>query len=103
MDILGSKDESLRTLVAELAARLPPRSFVVVDHWDDPFAIGLASPSNPDHLAYITSDRDVRGHYFMSRERPSNSDLAVYQEAGANSFASIETLARAIADHLRAA
>jgi len=104
VDILGHKDESLRKLVAELLQRLPPRSFVVVDHWEaDPLAIGLARPSEPDRLVYITSDRDVRGRYFMSRELPSNSDLVPFRDGGADQFRDIDALARAIAVHLGAA
>ena len=104
MDILGRKHESLRLLVSELVDRLPPRTFVVVDHWEaDPFAIGLAKPTDPDHLVYITSDRDVHGRFFMSRELPSDSDLVPYREAGAEQFESIDDLAAAIAIHLHAA
>ena len=104
MDILGRKDDSLRILVGELIRRLPPKTFVVVDHWDsDPFAIGLARPSQPDHLVYITSDRDVHGRYFISRELPPNSDLAPFQDAGADQFEDIDAMAEAIAAHLSAA
>jgi hypothetical protein len=104
VDILGRKHPSLRNLVGELTRRLPPRSFVLVDHWEaDPFAIGLARPSEHDHLVYITSDQDVHGRYYMSRELPPNNDLDVFREAGADQFQDVDALARAIALHLGAA
>jgi hypothetical protein len=104
VDILGRKDSSLRTLITELLRYLPPNSFVLVDHWDaDPFAIGLAKPSEEDHLVYITSDRDVFGRYFMSRELPSDNDLDEYLEAGSDQFDNVEELAKAIEIHLGAA
>jgi hypothetical protein len=103
VDILGNKDASLRQLVADLSARLPPKSFILVDGWEDPFAIGLGSPSRADHVAYITSERDVRGRYFMSREKPCDNDLDLFLDAGANWFSSVDSLARAIEEHLRAA
>jgi len=104
MDILGRKDDSLRMLVGELAQRLPPGSFVVVDHWEaDPFAIGLASPRNHGRLAYVTSDRDIHGRYFMSRELPSDTDLAPFREAGCDQFEDVNALAQAVALHLGAA
>jgi hypothetical protein len=104
MDILGKKDRSLRELVSNLAERLPPKSFIVVDRWEaDPFAIGLARPSDPDHLVFITSDRDVNGRFFMLRQLPSDSDRVPHRAAGADQFQDIEALADAIADHLGAA
>src|SRR5687767_4853536 len=98
MDILGDKHSSLRELVEQLAERLPPSSFILVNGWDDAFAIGLAAPSRPDHLVYITSERDVHGRYFMSREKPAGHDLEAFRNAGSNWFASFDTLARAIAE-----
>ena len=104
MDILGRKDASLRALLGELIDRLPPKSFIVVDHWEaDPRAIGLARPSDPDHLVYITSDRDVHGRYFMSRKLASDSDLVPFRDAGADQYDDIDALAAAIAAHLSAA
>jgi hypothetical protein len=101
VDTLGGKDPSLRLLLEQLVERMPPRSFILVDEWNDPFAIGLAAPSELARLAYITSDRDIHGRYFMSREKPPSHDLELFRDAGSNWFASIDTLANAIADHLR--
>jgi hypothetical protein len=82
---------------------MPLKSFILVDAWDDPFAIGLGAPSRPDHIAYVSSERDVHGRYFMSREKPSDTDLDLFHDAGTNWFSSVDSLARAVEDHLRAA
>jgi hypothetical protein len=88
----------------QISQRLPPGSFVVVDHWEaDPFAIGLARPSEHDYLVYITSDRDVHGRWFLSRELPRKHDVELYHEAGSDQFADIDALSNAIAEHLGAA
>jgi hypothetical protein len=103
VDFLGNKDPSLRELVAELTARMTFKSFILVDGWGDQFAIGLGSPSRPNHVAYVSSERDVHGRYFMSREKPSDNDLDLFQDSGSNWFSSVDSLARAVEDHLRAA
>jgi hypothetical protein len=101
VDTLGSKDPSLRQLLEQLVERMPPSSFILVDEWDDPFSIGLAAPSEVARLAYITSDRDIHGRYFMSREKPPRHDLELYHDAGSNWFANVDALASAIVEHLR--
>lgn len=103
MDMLGRKDASLRALVAELLARLPTGRVIVVDHWDDPFAIGLALVSNPDRLVYINSERDSAGRFYMSRELPTNTDLQPFLEAGDDHYDDLGTFAAAVAAHLGAA
>lgn len=104
MDILGTKDPSLRNLVEEIARRVPAGCFIVVDHWEsDPFAIGLARPTSHDHLVYISSERDVHGRWYLSRETPREHDLEQYHEAGTDQFDDIESLAAAVAGHLCAA
>jgi hypothetical protein len=104
VDILGRKDNSLRFLVTELLRYLPSKSFVLVDHWDhDPFAMGLAKPSNHDRFVFITSDRDVHGLYFMSCKLPSDNDLHGYHNVEADPFNNVEALAKAIEAHLGAA
>jgi hypothetical protein len=103
VEILGHKHPSLRHLISELLRRMPDGSFIVVDHWEaDPFAIGLARPAQPGHLAYITSLTAAQGTYFMSRELPSDSDLIPYREGEAQQYTDIDTLAAAILDHLGA-
>ena len=104
MDILGFKDSSLRSLISQLAELLPPNSFVLVDNWEaDPFAIGLAKPSDHKHLVYLTSDCDRQGRYFLSRELPARHDLEVFHDAGSDHFADVPSLAKAVAEHLCAA
>ena len=100
MDILGRKHQSLRTLVGDLTRRLPPNSFVLVDNWDDEYAIGLAHPSDHDHLVYITSQQNDHGNYFLSRELPRRHDLEPFHDAGSDDFKTVEEMAQAIAAHL---
>jgi len=104
MDILGTKDPSLRTLVSELVRRLPPNTFVVVDNWGaDPFAIGLARPSDHQHLVYICSDRDVDGRYFIARELPARHDLEPFRSTGVEQVDDVDAIAQVVATHLGAA
>jgi hypothetical protein len=104
MDILGRKDSSLRALVAELVELLPVGSFVVIDHWEaDPFAIGLARPTDHSQLVYVSSSRDDNGRYFMAREVLAQTDLEPFSDAGADAFDDVHSLAKAIAAHLGAA
>jgi hypothetical protein len=101
MDILAGKDSSLRSLVNEIAKRLPEGAFVVVDDWEaDPLAIALARPTDHDHLVYIHSEPDVNGRWFISREMPRKHDLEEYDDAGVDQFSDIDSLASAVADHL---
>jgi len=105
VDILDTKHESLRVLVAEVLRHVPEAELLVLDWWDgDPYAISLTLRSDPERRAYISSaEWEVKGLYFLSCEITARLDSERYHNIEANPFDDLGLLAAAIAEHLGAA
>ena len=86
------KDQSIVRLLDGLTARLGPRAFDVVDHWEsDLCAIGIARPDNHDVLVYISTNGESDERCSVSLELPPQpgSDIP-YTAAGDHDAASVD-------------
>lgn len=84
------KDDTIKNVLARLESDLGPGAFAVVDHWpDDLMAVGIARPSDPGYLVYISTLGCAADCYYVELELPPkpNDDLP-YTPAG--EFASVD-------------
>jgi hypothetical protein len=105
---LAGKDPALGELVDRLAADLGPDSFVLMDHWEDLMAIGLAQPSHHDVLIYVAVKVDDEGEvltsenrYFYECETPEESDDHGYAVSGRGDHVAYEGVRKAVAQRLQ--
>ena len=104
MDIIDTKHESIRVLVAEVRRRLPDGELMVVDWWKaDPYAIALALRSDPGRFAFVSRPPHFRGLYLLSCEFAARQDLEPHHNMEADPFSDLDALASTIAQHLGAA
>lgn len=96
------KDASILVAIDQLRARLGPDTFVIADHWDDLFAVGLAAPAQPGRLVYISTFGKPPGRFDASLELPPApaSDLP-YTPNGDRSDLDIAALVSLLREHLR--
>lgn len=97
----SDKDAAILDLLARLGERLGPGVFEVVDHWDDPCAVGLARPSDPRVLAYVAWYDDPEKPYYVELELPPISgDDFPYQVAGRYDRMDFEAVVGVVKGHL---
>lgn len=76
------KDTSIVSVLERLRADLGGDAFTVLDHWDsDLFAVGVARPSDPRYLVYI-STLTPDGTFSFDCERPSADPELPYDSDG---------------------
>jgi hypothetical protein len=95
------KDQSIIRLLDGLRARLGPRAFDVVDHWEgDLCAIGIARPDDHGVLVYISTSGEAGERCSVSLELPpqSGSDIP-YTAAGDHEAASLDELVEIVRRH----
>ena len=97
------KDQSIARLLDGLEARLGPRSFDVVDHWEgDLCAIGIARPDNHEVLVYLCTYGQSGEHCSVSLELPPQPGNDVpYAAAGDHDAASLDELAEIVRRHFQ--
>jgi hypothetical protein len=102
MDI-PNKDERVAALVGLLLQRLGANSFQLVDHWpEDPFAIGIASPTDARVLAYVSVNPDAAEPYFVSLELSPEAEADLpYSPGDERNECGIEEVAAMVAMHLK--
>jgi len=99
----SDKDNSIIALLHRLKGRLGEHTFQVVDHWEnDAFAIGIARPDRPGHLAYVSTLSNEPDAYFVSLELPPSGEWAdhPYTPVGESNISSFEELAVVLEAHL---
>ena len=97
-DILGTKHESLKVLVAEVLRHLPATDLEVLDWWDgDPHAIALALRSASERRVYVSSAPDTKWSYMLSCELTPKLDSDRYHNIESDPFTDINALATATA------
>ena len=96
------KDETIIEVLKRLRTDLGKQTFQVVDHWEaDLVAVGIASPSNPRILAYISTLNYPEHGYFLELEAPGKSeDLDDYKVIGTWDRLNDEDLKKHIQKHL---
>ena len=95
------KDPSIIRLLDGLRARLGPRAFDVVDHWEsDLCAIGIARPDNHGVLVYISTYDENDECSSVSLELPPQpgSDFP-YTAVGDHDTANFDELAEIVRRH----
>jgi len=103
MDILDTKHETLRILVAAVLRRVPPSELVVFD-WrnGDPFALALGLRSGPARRVYV-SYHPAFSSYMLSFEPAPNLDSSMVHNIESDPFTDVDSLSMAIAQDLGAA
>ncbi len=96
------KHESILGFLARLTSELDPNLWTVVDHWDaDLHAIGIARPSEPGVLVYVSTWRQPPGKFFCSLELPPPpGDDAPYRPAGDSGGVEFPEVLRLIREQL---
>ena len=84
MTIPTHKDGTITNVLARLESDLGPGAFVLTDHWpDDLMAVGIAYPSDPGHLVYISTLGCEPDCYHVELELPPKpNDDFPYTSAG---------------------
>ena len=98
-----SKDETIRSAVLQLRARLGANAFDVRDHWtDDQCAIGLSARNEPGRLIYISTFGRPPGRFDVAFELPPvEGSEHPYTPAGEQTDVDMERLVSLVATHLR--
>jgi hypothetical protein len=96
---MNSKDPSIDTLLRTLS--LEDRGWMVVDNWDaDLFAIGIARRGHPRRLVYISTFKQGSGRYYYECEVPTGLDDGNYLTTSSAEGVDLDTLIRAMKQHL---
>ncbi len=100
-----AKDASIVKFVGELRKLVDSAGFALADHWaDDPFAIGIASRSDPRRLVYVSTFQKEPLRYYVELEFPpeEKSDLPFKKGTHAEDVG-FDTAVEVIVRHLHAA
>jgi hypothetical protein len=102
MEIPTPKDETITQVLVRLEANLGAGAFVLADHWaDDLMAVGIARPSDPRYLVYITTLGCATDHYHVELELPpSPNDDFPYTPAGSFDSLDYAELLKVVKKHL---
>jgi hypothetical protein len=96
------KDPAILQVLERLAARLGPKTFDIVDHWDcDLTAVGVANPKDHRILAYISTFGMPEGRYIVELELPPEPGRKLpYHIAHTQSGLDFEQLVAKVRTHL---
>ena len=105
MDAAIDKDPVILSVLDRLWSRLGPDVFVLADYWECALcAVGIASPSDPGVLVYISCYGALPGCFKYELELPpAPGDDFPYQVAGTGSGLSFVEQASVVAKHLKRA
>ncbi len=98
------KDASIARFVGELRKRVDSATFVLADHWaDDPYAIGLASVTDPRLLVYISTFAKEPLFYYLELEfPPEEKSGAAFRKGSRAENVAFDTAVEVVVRHLHA-
>jgi hypothetical protein len=99
VSIAIDKDPSILQLLEQLD--LPRNGWAIVDHWEaDLCAIGLARPSAPRRLVYVSTYGKTEGEYDYQCEEALGSEPDDYVTTDARQGVDLPTLVAVLRRHL---
>jgi hypothetical protein len=87
------KSAEIEWLISWLQDRLGP-DLVVIDHWDDEFAAGVALASDPQRLVYVAAKSP--GYFVEFENVPEPASKQAYSRKGRLRCSGVEELLRAL-------